>query len=77
MKYTKEWKKYLIQTLKLYARTLEENAEEIIGDYTFTGDLTIMFTLPTDKMSMSTPSIDVSKEYYPNYKSLSNLYETF
>lgn len=77
MKYTPEWKKYLVQTLKLYAKTLEENAEDIIGDYAFTGDLTIMFTLPTDKRSMSTPSIDVSKEYYPNYKCLSNLRETF
>lgn len=76
-KYSDEWKKYLVQTLKLYAKTLEENAEDIIGDYAFTGDLTITFTLPTDKMSMSTPSIDVSKEYYPNYKSLNNLHETF
>lgn len=77
MKYTPEWKNYLVQTLKLYAKTLEENAEDIIGDYAFTGDLMITFTLSTDKMSMSTPSIDVSKEYYPNYKSLSILHETF
>lgn len=76
-KYTSEWKKYLVETLKLYAKTLEENAEEIIGDYAFTGDLTITLILPTDKTSLSVPAINVSKEYYPNYKCLNDLHETF
>ncbi len=77
-KYSKEWKEYLVQTLKLYARTLEENAEEIIGDYSFTGDLSIMFTLPTDKRSFDRfPSISVSKDYFPSYKAFGEIYKKF
>ena len=77
IKYSKEWKEYLVQMLKLYAKTLEENAEEIIGDYSFTGDLSIMFTLPTDKRSSELPSISVSKDYFPNYEKMSSIYDTF
>ena len=76
-KYSKEWKEYLVQTLKLYAKTLEENAEEIIGDYSFTGDLSIMFTLPTDQRSPALPSISVSKDYFPNYSAFGEIHEKF
>lgn len=76
-KYSKEWKEYLVQMLKLYAKTLEENAEEIIGDYSFTGDLSIMFTLPTDRRSPDLPSISVSKDYFPNYDVFYETYDKF
>ena len=76
-KYSKEWKKYLVETLKIYAKTLEENAEEIIGDYAFTGDLSIMFTLPTNMRNTELPSIDISKEYFPDYGKMSSIYKTF
>ena len=76
-KYSKEWKEYLVQMLKLYAKTLEENAEEIIGDYSFTGDLSIMFTLPTDQRSPTLPSISVSKDYFPNYNAFGEIHEKF
>lgn len=76
-KYSKEWKKYLVETLKLYAKTLEENAEEIIGDYAFTGDLSIMFTLPTNGRNTELPSISISKDYFPNYGKMSSIYDTF
>lgn len=76
-KYSKEWKEYLVQMLKLYAKTLEENAEEIIGDYLFTGDLSIMFTLSTDQRSPSLPSISVSKDYFPNYRAFGEIHEKF
>lgn len=76
-KYSKEWKEYLVQMLKLYAKTLEENAEEIIGDYSFTGDLSIMFTLPTDQRSPALPSISVSKDYFPSYRAFGDIYNKF
>lgn len=76
-KYSKEWKEYLVQMLKLYAKTLEENAEEIIGDYSFTGDLSIMFTLPTDQRSSALPSISVSKDYFPSYRAFGEIYGKF
>lgn len=76
-KYSKEWKEYLVQMLKLYAKTLEENAEEIIGDYSFTGDLSIMFTLPTDQRSPAVPSISVSKDYFPSYSAFGEIHEKF
>ena len=76
-KYSKEWKEYLVQMLKLYAKTLEENAEEIIGDYSFTGDLSIMFILPTDQRSPALPSISVSKDYFPNYTAFGEIHEKF
>ena len=75
--YSKEWKEYLVQMLKLYAKTLEENAEEIIGDYSFTGDLSIMFTLPTDQRSPGLPSISVSKDYFPSYRAFGEIHEKF
>ena len=75
--YSKEWKEYLVRMLKIYAKTLEENAEEIIGDYSFTGDLSIMFTLPTNQRSPALPSISVSKDYFPSYMALDELYEKF
>ena len=77
IKYSKEWKKYLVETLKLYAKTLEENAEEIIGDYAFTGDLSIMFTLPTNTRDTELPSISISKDYFPNYSKMADLYDVF
>lgn len=76
-KYTPEWKNYLVQTLKLYAKTLEENAEDIIGDYVFTGDLTIMFTLPTNMRNSELPSISISKDYFPDYEKMESIYNTF
>ena len=77
IKYSKEWKKYLVETLKLYAKTLEENAEEIIGDYAFTGDLSIMFTLLTNMRDAELPSISISKDYFPNYSKMADLYNVF
>lgn len=56
---------------------LKENAEEIIGNYSFTGDLSIMFTLPTGQRSPALPSISVSKDYFPNYKAFGKIYEEF
>lgn len=66
-KYSDEWKEYLISMLTLCAKTIEDNAEEIIGNYLFTGDLSIMFTIPTNNRGSSFPSISISKEYYPDY----------
>lgn len=66
-KYSDEWKEYLTSMLILCTKTIEDNAEEIIGNYLFTGDLSIMFTIPTNASMGSFPSISVSKDYYPDY----------
>lgn len=70
-KYSKEFKEYLINQLKISAQTIIDTAEEIIGDYTFTGDLRITISMPTDKkiddISDIFPRISINKIIYSNY----------
>ena len=67
--YSKEWKEFLINELKVCAKVLDDNAEEIIGKYMFTGDLDIMISLNTSKCE-EFPRISITKEYYPDYNDL-------
>ena len=75
--YSDEWKEYLISELKACAKVLEDNAEEIIGQYLFTGDLDIMITIDTNGGETKTPSISISKYYYPDYNLMADYYEKF
>lgn len=66
-KYSDEWKVYLINMLILCAKTIEDNAEEIIGDYEFTDNLDITITMSTASAREGFPTITVSKDYFPDY----------
>ena len=75
--YSQEWKEYLITQLKECAKVLDDNAEEIIGKYMFTGDLDIMITIDTNGSEQKFPSINISKNYFPDYKLVANAYDEF
>lgn len=75
--YSEEWKKYLIAQLKVCAKVLDDNAEEIIGKYLFTGDLDIMITIDTSGGESKYPRINISKDYFPDYKLMSDAYDEF
>lgn len=76
--YSEEWKEYLVNELKACAKVLDDNAEEIIGKYLFTGDLDIMITIDTNGGGDSKyPSINISKSYYPDYKLIADAYAEF
>ena len=75
--YSEEWKKYLITELKVCAKVLDDNAEEIIGKYLFTGDLDIMITIDTNVGESKYPRINISKDYFPDYKLMSDAYDEF
>lgn len=80
-KYSKEFKEYLINQLKISAQTIIDNAEEIIGDYMFTGDLRITISMPTDKKIDSFddifPRININKIIYSNYDYSMQNYEEY
>ena len=71
-KYSKEFKEYLINQLKISAQTIIDTSEEIIGDYVFTGDLKITICMPTDKkidaLDQILPKITVNKIIYSDYE---------
>lgn len=75
--YSEEWKKYLITELKACAKVLNDNAEEIIGKYVFTGDLDIMITIDTNGSQQKYPRINISKDYFPDYRSMADAYNEF
>lgn len=75
--YSEEWKKYLITELKACAKVLDDNAEEIIGKYLFTGDLDIMITIDTNGGESKYPRINISKDYFPDYKLMSDAHDEF
>lgn len=76
-KYSEEWKEYLITQLKACAKVLDDNAEEIIGKYVFTGDLDITITIETNCRNHEYPRISISKDYYPDYKLIGDAYNKF
>lgn len=80
-KYSKEFKEYLINQLKISAQTIIDNAEEIIGDYIFTGDLKITICMPTDKkidtLEKICPKITVNKIIYSDYEYNVQNYENY
>lgn len=80
-KYSKEFKEYLINQLKTSAQTIIDNAEEIIGDYMFTGDLRITISMSTDKKIDSLddvfPRISINKVIYSNYDYSMQNYENY
>lgn len=76
--YSEEWKEYLVNELKACAKVLDDNAEEIIGKYLFTGDLDIMITIDTNGGGdLKYPSINISKSYYPDYKLIAEARQAF
>lgn len=81
LKYSKDFKEYLINQLKTSAQTIIDNAEEIIGDYMFTGDLRITILMPTDKKIDSFddifPRININKIIYSNYDYSMQNYEEY
>lgn len=81
LKYSKDFKEYLINQLKTSAQTIIDNAEEIIGDYMFTGDLRITISMPTDKKIDSFddifPRISINKVIYSNYDYSMQNYEEY
>lgn len=80
-KYSKEFKEYLINQLKISAQTIIDNAEEIIGDYMFTGDLRVTICMPTDKkindFEQIFPRININKVIYSNYDYNMENYEKY
>ena len=76
-KYSEEWKEFLISELKACAKVLDDNAEEIIGKYVFTGDLDIMITIDTSHCEEKYPKISISKDYFPDYKLIEDAYGEF
>ena len=80
-KYSKEFKEYLINQLKISAQTIIDTSEEIIGDYMFTGDLRITISIPTDKKIDSFdnifPRISINKVIYSNYDYNMQNYEKY
>lgn len=68
-----EFREALIEQLKETALTIFENADEIIGDYKYTGDIDITIYLKTDKLNSGIPEISVNKTYYPDYKKLTDI----
>lgn len=75
--YSEEWKEYLIMQLKACTKVLDDNAEEIIGKYLFTGDLDIVITIDTNGGESKYPRINISKDYFPDYKLITNAYDEF
>ena len=75
--YSEEWKEYLITQLKVCAKVLDDNAEEVIGKYVSTGDLDIMITIDTNGCEQEYPRINISKDYFPDYKMMSDAYDEF
>lgn len=75
--YSQEWKEYLITQLKACAKVLDDNAEEIIGKYVFTGDLDIMITIDTNGSESKYPRINITKDYFPDYKLIADAYAEF
>lgn len=80
-KYSKEFKEYLINQLKISAQTIIDTSEEIIGDYVFTGDLKITICMPTDKemgsLDQICPRITVNKIIYSDYDYNIQNYENY
>lgn len=80
-KYSKEFKEYLINQLKISAQTIIDTSEEIIGDYMFTGDLRVTICMPTDKkidsMDDIFPRININKVIYSNYDYNAQNYENY
>lgn len=75
--YSQEWKDYLITQLKACTKVLDDNAEEIIGKYVFTGDLDIMITIDTNGGESKYPRINITKDYFPDYKLIADAYAEF
>lgn len=75
--YSEDWKAYLTMELKACAKVLDDNAEEIIGKYLFTGDLDIMITIDTNGGESKCPRINISKDYFPDYKLMADAYDDF
>lgn len=73
-KYSKEFKEYLINQLKISAQTIIDNAEEIIGNHKYSGELNININMCTSGETHF-PSITINKEWFPDCKKLSEIYD--
>ena len=78
-KHVPYFQEYLVKTLKLCAQIIIDNAEEIIGEYKYTGDLNINITMDTGKSfdKFKYPEIVINKvchvspeKYLPIYDKL-------
>lgn len=69
------FKEYLVDTLKLCAQTIIDNAEEIIGNYMFTGDLEVRIDMCTNKSECNPPDIIINKDYLPDMKQYVKIYD--
>lgn len=68
------FKEYLVDTLKLCAQTIIDNAEEIIGEYKYTGELNININMCTTGETHF-PGITINKELFPDCKKLGEIYD--
>ena len=73
-KHEEYFKEYLVNTLKLCAQTIIDNAEEIIGNYMFTGELEIRIDMCTNKSVCSPPDIIINKDYLPDLDKYAKIY---
>ena len=67
-----DFKELLIGLLKVSGQTLIDNAEDIIGDYKYTGSLDITININLGKFD-GLPTISITKEWYPDVESCEDI----